>query len=448
VPTTRERETRLRTAQRVAYAASMVVTSRLLRSAVLGLAAACAAEDDAVARQTPDVPGPDASSVVLLNDALEPDASGVVLPNDVLSDDAGEVVPSEDTALVEDVEPAPDDLGAEDSAVDDAQGDLESADVPPMDTADVPEADPCPAGLECITTFPARFESTTVGAAAALNGYSCAAATNEGGPERVWAVVVPEDGFLSAAVTDGAGVDVDVHLLAALAPSACLSRGDHHARADVSAGLYYVVVDSYVKADGDVQEGDFTLDVGFLVPTIGDCAMNEGIMKRVGDGGDHLAMPATGPMVLEAHLVTQDEPPPYPASASDELSAHYALSQAATGLVMARSQDWAPLEGGSFYGAGIGSPTLLPVVEEGWYVNMYWTAESRPPRGTKMIARLPGSSRAVVVAAGHETGPGNLTRIGGTPEETHFYLGTTHLSEMVLGIATDQLLPFGPRRCE
>ncbi len=131
-----------------------------------------------------------------------------------------------------------------------------------------------------------------------------------------------------------------------------------------------------------------------------------------------------------------------------ELAEHYALSQAATGLVMSRSQDWAPLEGGSFYGAGIGSPTLLPTVEEGWYVNMYWTAESRPPRGTKMIARLPGTARAVVVAAGHETGPGNLTRIGGTPEEIHFYLGTTHLSEMTLGIATDQSLPFGPRRCE
>jgi len=60
-----------------------------------------------------------------------------------------------------------------------------------------------------------------------------------------------------------------------------------------------------------------------------------------------------------------------------ELAEHYALSQAATGLVMSRSQDWAPLEGGSFSGAGIGSPTLLPTVEEGWYVNMYWTAEDR-----------------------------------------------------------------------
>jgi hypothetical protein len=116
--------------------------------------------------------------------------------------------------------------------------------------------------------------------------------------------------------------------------------------------------------------------------------------------------------------------------------------------VMYRREVWAPLEGGSFYGAGIGSPTLFPVLDEGWYVNMYWTPSSRPPKGTRMILRLPGDpSRAVVVAAGYETGPGNLAHIGGTPEETHFYLGTQSLAEMTLGIAEDQTLPLGPRRC-
>ena len=62
-----------------------------------------------------------------------------------------------------------------------------------------------------------------------------------------------------------------------------------------------------------------------------------------------------------------------------------------------------------------------------------------------MILRLPGTNRAVVVAAGYETGPGNLNNIGGTPEETHHYLGTRHLSPMTLGIAKDQSLRFGPR---
>jgi hypothetical protein len=65
-----------------------------------------------------------------------------------------------------------------------------------------------------------------------------------------------------------------------------------------------------------------------------------------------------------------------------------------------------------------------------------------------MILREPGGNRAVVVAAGYETGPGNLERIGGTPEESHFYMGTHHLDTLQLGIATDQSLPYGPRTCD
>jgi len=64
-----------------------------------------------------------------------------------------------------------------------------------------------------------------------------------------------------------------------------------------------------------------------------------------------------------------------------------------------------------------------------------------------MILRLPSSNRAVVVAAGYETGPGDLSAIGGTPEESHYYLGTSHRSTLQLGIASDQTLPLGPRTC-
>ena len=78
---------------------------------------------------------------------------------------------------------------------------------------------------------------------------------------------------------------------------------------------------------------------------------------------------------------------------------------------------------------------------------MYWRSTVRPARGTRMILRLPGTSRAVVVAAGYETGPGDLTWVGGTPEEPHFYLGTGHGSLMTIGIATDPTLPLGPRVC-
>ena len=277
-----------------------------------------------------------------------------------------------------------------------------------------------------------------------LDGYSCAPSTDESGREVVYRVEVPADGFLSAAVTEANGVDVDVHLLSALDAQACLARGNFHAKADVTAGTYYVVVDTY---GGAANAGAYTVDIGFIAPSHGACDLEVGSMPRVNDNGNTLQMPATGPVVMEAHLVTQEEPPPYPQTDTDELAAHDALSQSRTGLVMHRTQVWAPLEGGTFYGAGIGSPTLFPVVDEGWYVNMYWQAASRPARGTRMILRLPGSNRAVVVAAGYETGPGDLSAIGGTPEESHFYLGTSHRSTLQLGIASDQTLPFGPRTC-
>lgn len=302
----------------------------------------------------------------------------------------------------------------------------------------------CPSDRTCVDAFPfGEDRDTSKSPLSSLDGYSCSPGTDESGPEIVYQVAVPADGFLSAAVEEADGVDVDVHILSSLSAASCLDRGNDHARADVTAGTWFVVVDSYA---GSANAGAFHVDIGFLEPSRGACALKVGEMARVGDGGDPLAMPATGPVVLEAHLVTQEEPPPYPGSSTEELAAHHALSQARTGLVMHRSQPWAPLEGGTFYGCGIGSPTAFPVVDEGWYVNMYWTSASRPAKGTRMIFRLPGTSRAVVVSAGYETGPGDLAKIGGTPEETHFYLGGERT--LTLGIAEDQALPLGPRVCE
>jgi hypothetical protein len=306
---------------------------------------------------------------------------------------------------------------------------------------------PCPAGMICVDRFPfTNTNDTSTSTRSIFDHYSCAPATNESGNERVYRVEVPAPGFLSAAVYETSGVDVDVHILSALDSQACVSRGNLNAKADVTAGTWFVVVDTWVSA-GVPQAGPYRVDIGFIRPSEGGCALNTGTMSRVNDMGNALAMPATGKIVMEAHLVTQAEPPPYPASFTDELEAHGTISQARTGFVMHRTQPWAPLEGGAFYGAGIGSPTLFPVEDEGWYVNMYWTSAARPARGTRMIFREPGGSRAVVVSAGYETGPGDLTWVGGTPEETHFYMGTTHGSILTLGIATDQSLPLGPRVC-
>ncbi len=313
---------------------------------------------------------------------------------------------------------------------------------------------PCPDGVICVSTFPfSDTHDTTLEGTDAVDAYDCSMA-DEGGREIVYRVTVPKDGFVSAAVYDDAATDIDVQIVTAFDPAApsgtgCVSRGNNHAGADVAAGDVWIIADTYVSATTGEKAGAFKLDIGFVPVSKGPCDMLTGEMARVNDGGTHLQMPATGPIVKEAHLVTQEEPAPFPQSATDELAEHYALSQATTGLVMFREQVWAPLEGGDFYGAGIADPADFPVPDEGWYVNMYWTPAARPAPGTRMILRLPDDpTRAVVVAAGYETGPGNLANVGGTPEETHFYLGTDHGSSMTLGIAADGSLPLGPRRCE
>ena len=64
-----------------------------------------------------------------------------------------------------------------------------------------------------------------------------------------------------------------------------------------------------------------------------------------------------------------------------------------------------------------------------------------------MIVTNPANGRAVVAAAGYETGPGSNTAIGGVSEEIHDYLGTEHRDALQLGFAVDQDLPLGPIDC-
>ena len=77
-------------------------------------------------------------------------------------------------------------------------------------------------------------------------------------------------------------------------------------------------------------------------------------------------------------------------------------------------------------------------------MNMMWA--QRPAPGTRVILRANG--RAVVAAAGFETGPGELDVIGGATEEIHRYLGTVHRDVIEVGFAADQALPFGPITCD
>ncbi|MCB9597379.1 MAG: hypothetical protein H6719_31935 [Sandaracinaceae bacterium] len=303
-------------------------------------------------------------------------------------------------------------------------------------------------------------DTSRADAVAAIDRYGCAPRTDESGAEVVYAVDIETVGVLGAAVrTIVDGVDVDVHLLSGPSPETdCLARGDRAANALVEPGRHYIVVDTWVDPDVGPLPGTYELEVRFRpVPTI-DCtyaprdlsmfwsSCAPGIDCTESSSGVYAHTPLTGPVVLEAHLVTTEDPfAGWPTSARDQLDAHYRVSQEATDYVMDRDQVWAPFgEGGSMWGQGA-TGGRVPIEDEAFYVNMYW--RDRPARGERMLIRDPTSGLAVVVSAGWETGPGDNSRIGGATEEVHDYLGTSHLDALELGFLADDAAPLGPVRC-
>lgn len=307
---------------------------------------------------------------------------------------------------------------------------------------------PCPDDTTCVSEFPFHdARDTSIEGQNTISVYACKDTADESGPEIVYRVTAPHDGFVSVKVADDPGVDIDVHILTALDGDACLDRGDVSAKSDVPKGDLWIVADTYVSG-GIPLVGAFAIDIGYVRSSKGACTMLSSAMPRVGDGGDTLLLPATGPVAKLGHLVTQDEGAPYPSTSSEHIDEHFGITAQTTGLVMPWTGAWAPLDGAAYYGAGAYAPTEMPALDEAFYVAMYWTAEARPPKGTRMILRDPASGRAVVVAAGYETGPADLNSIGGTTEEAHYYLGTDAGAELELGIAEDQGLPLGPRICD
>lgn len=349
---------------------------------------------------------------------------------------------------------------------------LASCGSPPADTSDDTSSDtsdtqpPCsPEGSwDCpiaVDTFPyADARDTTEAPASEVDAYSCAPATDESGGEFVYRVEVAAAGALVTSVDDVSGdaVDVDVHLLSEADPGTCRTRDNREALWIVEPGTWYVVVDTW--ADGAAFPGPYELQLSFVPAPTGRCAFAPrelrmywddcapGIDCRA-DGADVLLhTPSAGPVVGEAHLVTvaDDFGGGWPTSFTDQIDAHYALSQAATGYAMDRGEPWAPAgEGGSEFGQGsTGAP--LPVVDEAWYVNMYW--RDKPAKGTRMLVWNPATDGVVVASGGYETGPGANDAIGGATEEIHHALGTGHRDGLVMGFAADTTLPLGPIDCD
>ncbi|MCP4805724.1 MAG: murein L,D-transpeptidase catalytic domain family protein [Proteobacteria bacterium] len=165
------------------------------------------------------------------------------------------------------------DLRGEDTAFDSADTAWDTA----GDTGDSPIDDECPAGVICLTDFPAADANTTVGGSRDFDGYSCASDTDESGPEVVYRLTLDEPGFLSLDLRDmDSGADVDVHLLDARDADRCIDRGHWAAAAWVDAGTYWVVADSWVSGDGAEQSGGYELLFGHLtVDELRDAGMEK-----------------------------------------------------------------------------------------------------------------------------------------------------------------------------
>lgn len=284
-------------------------------------------------------------------------------------------------------------------------------------------------------------------ASSAYDVYGCAPGVGEAGPEVFYAILLEVSGVLVAMLDDGgeAGADVDIHLLMDLDPDACLARGHIGLSRHLEPGRYFLVADSWSDAGGQAHPGPYTLYLRFI-PDTSRCAMLFEPVRRIGDDAP-LAMPATGPVVREAHLVTDQEftDGSWPQGFTDGIQHHYELSQEASGYVMDRSEPWCPCcEPSNEYGQG--SSSRPPPAAEAFYLCMRWAAA--PPRGERYIVFDGRSGKAVVAAAGYENGPGDLGNIGGACEEIHHHLQSTHLAVLTFGVAADQTLPYGPLDCQ
>lgn len=94
--------------------------------------------------------------------------------------------------------------------------------------------------------------TTDVNTAAGVSAYASYGGacpnTAEGGPEVVFQVTFPSAGSFTATISDDATGDLDVHILSQLNTTSCLARGNTTATAQVGAGTYYVIVDTFGTA--------------------------------------------------------------------------------------------------------------------------------------------------------------------------------------------------------
>ena len=174
-----------------------------------------------------------------------------------------------------------------------------------------------------------------------------------------------------------------------------------------------------------------------------------------------LSFPRKGQFWVESHLATTEDifdgRRLFPAHQTEKITTHMNRS---CGLLKkyfpnlsANCQEvyklkwnkvWTPPENGK---AGQGSVAALKPtpIQEMWLGNMKWSKASKPKPGEKWLLKY--NNKAIVVAMGFETGPGNKKVLGGLQPEGQFALGSTNKSMVEVGRLIDQSVPYGPIKC-
>ena len=124
--------------------------------------------------------------------------------------------------------------------------------------------------------FPLDYADNTARYASDIvDSWACAPDISECGPEIWLKINAGYGGHVSLSIEESEGVDVDLNLLDNSSPSSCLKRANTVIENDLSAGVHYLVIDSYCASNGRASSGAFTL-TGSFVPVIPDGDISDG----------------------------------------------------------------------------------------------------------------------------------------------------------------------------
>lgn len=110
-----------------------------------------------------------------------------------------------------------------------------------------------------VASLPFVDHHTTTGAADEVDKYACGS-QDESGPEVVYRVTLAKPTKLRIRVFADDGVDVDLHWLDGATAASCTARADRLLDVDAAAGVFHVVVDTFVTA-GMPKSGAYRLTI-------------------------------------------------------------------------------------------------------------------------------------------------------------------------------------------